>query len=72
MFERCNALYTFAFSDRFTNVASQYYRYRLHIYTADKFFAGTYARVYVRLYGERGNLPETHINPPGNAFQRNQ
>ena len=55
--------------DWITNVATEY---RLHIYTANKLGAGTDANVYIKLYGERANLPETLIDPPGDPFEQDE
>ena len=56
--------------DWITNVATD--KYELHIYTADKWLAGTDARVYVKFFGKNGNLRETHIDPDGNSFEQAQ
>ena len=55
--------------DWITNVATEY---KFHVYTADKLGAGTDAKVYIRIYGERANLPERSIDPPGDSFERDQ
>lgn len=47
--------------------------YVIHIYTADKFKAGTDAPVYLRFYDKNDKLvlSQTEIDPPGNPFEQN-
>ncbi|CAB3982448.1 sushi, von Willebrand factor type A, EGF and pentraxin domain-containing 1-like [Paramuricea clavata] len=54
-------------------INAQAVEYVIHIYTADKFKAGTDAPVYLRFYDKNDKLvlSQTKIDPPGNPFEQN-
>lgn len=49
------------------------YRYVITTYTGDRFGAGTDARVFIRLFGSKGNTKENELESSGrDNFERGQ
>ena len=48
------------------------YQYPVHIYTGDKWGAGTDANVLITIFGEEGESDETKLDNSSNNFERGQ